>query len=249
MSYPPQLAYPSLEAPWGQPSFGAIDASPSLWSEFSAPTIAPSALQTRASPLTVAPYELESYIELNLPTIEEPRMAPQPTTSQQIAASSPSSPEGTPSHLSPRTSWSGASSPTPQHQKAACPPNSTSATDTNPAMDTLMQMIAWPAGGARSVAAKKRPRSEHEYTKDKHLMTEKRRREDMSEAIDTIHRIMPESRMDKKLTKVDILQDAAVYFAKLQSVALALIEENAQLRARCQQAAQERGASSSNFGI
>lgn len=243
MSYLLQPVFPSLEAPWGQPSFGPIDASPSLWSEFSAPTIAPAALQNRASPLTVAPFELENYIELNLPTIEEPRMEPRPTSSQQIAASNPSSPEGTPSHLSPRSSWSGASSPTPQHQKA-CAPTSTSASDANPAMELLMQMIAWPAGGARSVAAKKRPRSEHEYTKDKHLMTEKRRREDMSEAIDTIHRIMPESRMDKKLTKVDILQDAAIYFAKLQNVALALIEENAQLRARCQQ----RGDSSSNLG-
>ena len=99
-----------------------------------------------------------------------------------------------------------------------------------------MRLIAWPAGGARAIHAKKRPRSgEHEYSKEKHLQTEKRRREDMSEAIDTIHRIMPESRMDKKVTKVDILQDAALYFAKLQAVALALVEENAQLRARCAQ--------------
>jgi hypothetical protein len=100
-------------------------------------------------------------------------------------------------------------------------------------MDLLMQLIAWPANGARSLHIKKRPRNEHEYSKEKHLQTEKRRREDMSEAIDSIHRIMPESRVDRKLTKVDILQDAALYFTKLQTVALALVEENSALRARC----------------
>lgn len=189
-------------------------------------------LPSADSPATLypAPYgDLVDFSSFLVAKQEEPSEAihliEQPAAAEDHESSSPSSPDGTPTtHRSPRSSWSGASEPS----DVLVAPE---------AMDRLMQLIAWPAGGARAIHAKKRPRSEHEYSKEKHLQTEKRRREDMSEAIDTIHRIMPESRMEKKLTKVDILQDAALYFAKLQAVALQLVEENNALRARAKAAA------------
>lgn len=205
MAYaPPTYLYP-IEVP----TWGYEEAPAAAWT----PTIDPSALHTV---MHDAPFTADAAAE---PEYQAAALE----ASSSSSSSSPSSPDGTPTNRSPRSSWGGVSPSTNAPALAA---------NNAHLMESLMQMIAWPANGARPVHPKKRIRPEYEYSKEKHLQTEKRRREDMSEAIDMIHRIMPECRMDKKLTKVDILQDAALYFAKLQAVALRLVEENAELKAR-----------------
>lgn len=106
-------------------------------------------------------------------------------------------------------------------------------------VEELLVLIDWKNSERSGV---KRTRGPSEKAHEKHVQNEKKRREDLTLAIEEINALIPATpaaaavpAAPPKRTKVTTLQDAAEYLKRLQDVALQLLQENKRLAATLQE--------------
>lgn len=121
-----------------------------------------------------------------------------------------------------------------QHQSSNSvpqqPPTVRTAASMNP-KDLLELYSKWDQIDTKAKRNKNEEAQAEEVRKERHNMAEKRRRSDMNGAIDRLKTLLPQQvTNDRRLTKVEVLTEAADHLTQVQNLCAKLITENKRLK-------------------